>query len=158
MTDGSPYEGLRQAVMTLDPAEFGMTPTAELPRVWGAVLDTGYPGATSTVVALADDTTSLYTSTGGGIIGAGFHAAVATATRSLLRTVEQHLDQMPPAGPDELPGPDWVVLRALTHQGQRAVLAEEDELGYNRHPLSPVFHAFHEVITQLRLLDEGQQS
>jgi hypothetical protein len=35
------------------------------------------------------------------------------------------------------------------------VLAEEDELGYNRHRLAPVFHAFHEVITQLRLLDEN---
>jgi hypothetical protein len=151
----SPYEGLRAAVLGLDPSEYGMSPTAELPRVWGAVMDTGYPNATATVVGLADNTTSLYTSTGGGMIGAGFHQTVATATQALLRTVERHLDQMPRATADELPGPDWVVLHALTHQGRHAVLAEEDELGYNRHPLAPVFHAFHEVITQLRLVDEN---
>ena len=33
-------------------------------------MDTGYPNGTATVVCLVDGTTSLYTSTGGGILGA----------------------------------------------------------------------------------------
>jgi hypothetical protein len=154
----SVYAGLRQTILTVDPVEVGIAPTPELPRVWGVVMDTGYPNGTATVVALADGTTSLYTSTGGGIIGAGAHAGVAAATRALLGVVEAHLDKLPAATQDDLPPADWVVLRALAYGGQRAVLAEEDELGYDRHPLSPVFHAVHEVITQLRLLDESRRS
>jgi hypothetical protein len=148
------YANLRRQVLELDPAEAGLAPTDQFPRVWGVVMDTGYPNGTATVVALADGTTSLYLSSGGGIIGAGQHASVATATRALHGVVEAHLDQIPAAAHDELPPAHWVVMRALTFWGQRAILAEEDELGYDRHPLSPVFHAIHAVITQLRLLDE----
>jgi hypothetical protein len=154
----SVYAGLRNSILSLDPAEVGIGPTPELPRVWGFVMDTGYPNGTATVVALADGTTSLYTSTGGGIIGAGEHATVAAATRALLGVVEAHLDQLPTDAQYDLPPADWVVLRALTYGGQRAVLAEEDELGYDRHPLSPIFHAVHKVITALRLLDESRRS
>jgi hypothetical protein len=45
-------------------------------------------------------------------------------------------------------------MRALTYTDHRAVPAEEDDLAYNRHALAEVFHAFHAVITQLRLLDD----
>lgn len=153
----SVYSGLRRMVLELNPADAGITPTDRLPRVWGVVMDTGYPNGNATVVALADGTTSLYLSSGGGIIGAGEHASVAAATRAVLVVVEGHLDQFPGAANDEVPPADWVVIRALTFSGQRAILAEEDELGYDRHPLSPVFHAVHEVITQLRLLDESRR-
>lgn len=51
-----------------------------------------------------------------------------------------------------------VVLRALTYDGQQADEADEDDLGYGRHPLSPLFHAAHDVLTELRLIDEARQS
>jgi hypothetical protein len=152
------YSGLRRQILELDPREVGIEPSPEHPRVWGFVMDTGYTNGTATVVALADGTTSLYTSGGGGIIGAGGHATVAAATHDLLRLVEDDLDQIPADAEDSLPPADWVVLRALTFDGRRALLAEEDELGYDRHPLSPVFHAVHRVITELRLIDESRRS
>jgi hypothetical protein len=153
MADDSTYLRLRRMVLDLDPVA---VPTAELPRVWGAMMDTGYPNGTATVVCLADGTTSLYTSTGGGILGAGVHESVAVPSRQLLTLVEAHLNQMPPSTEDTLPDPDWVVMRALTFTDRRAVPAEEDELAYNRHALAAVFHAFHTVITQLRLLDDDR--
>jgi hypothetical protein len=56
-----------------------------------------------------------------------------------------------------LPAAGRVVLRALTYDGPRAAEADEDDLGYHRHPLSDVFHAAHEVITELRLLDQSRK-
>jgi hypothetical protein len=153
MSDESIYARLRQMVLDLDPVGAGMIRTPDLPRVWGAVMDTGYPNGTATVVCLSDGTTSLYTSGGGGIIGAGTHETVAVAARHLLKVVEAHVDVMPTASDTQLPEPDRVVMRALTFAGPRAVAADEDELGYDRHPLSAVFHAFHGVITQLRLIE-----
>ena len=49
--------------------------------MWGALLETGHPNGVATLVSLGDATTSLYTTGGFGIIGAGFHEVVAAATR-----------------------------------------------------------------------------
>lgn len=150
------YRGLRQLIFELDPARAGMRPTAALPAVWGAVMDLSYPGVSATLVALADATTSLYTSTGGGILGAGEHAPVARASAVLLGTVEEHLPLMPPSDDTSLPAPGYVVLRALTYDGRRAVTATEAELGRGQHPLSAVFFAAHEVISEIRRLDQAR--
>ena len=107
--------------------------------------------------ALADGTTSLYVSTGSGIIGGGFHQAVADATRAFLACVEEHLAELRPDTDDAaLPGTSRVIIRALTYQGRLAAEAAEDDLGHGRHSLSPVFHAGHQVITQLRIIDEAR--
>lgn len=146
------YRGLRQLIFDLDPARAGMRPTQALPTVWGAMMDLSYPSGSATLVSLVDATTSLYTSTGGGMLGAGEHQAVAVATRAFLRAVEEHLVLMRPSGDTSVPAPGYVVLRALTYGGRRAVTAAEDELGRGRHPLSPVFLAGQEVITEIRRL------
>ena len=63
------YEGLRRQVLDLDPADVGFAPTAELPDVYALVLELGMGDAVATLVTLLDGTTSLYTSSGGGMIG-----------------------------------------------------------------------------------------
>lgn len=154
----SVYDGLRQQILDLDPAAAGLAASPELPTVWGLLMETGYPGGVATLVALADGTTSLYLSTGGGVIGGGEHRQVAAATRRLLGIVERHLGQMPPSADTGLPAVGRVALRALTYQGRHGAEAAEDDLGYQRHPLWPVFHAAHDVITELRLIEESRMA
>jgi hypothetical protein len=43
---------------------------------------------------------------------------------------------------------------AVTPDGLRAALVEEELLGEERHELSPLFYAGQDVITQVRLLDD----
>jgi hypothetical protein len=100
----------------------------------------GYPAGTATLVTLADGTTSLCTSTGGGIIGGGGHARVAAASRSFLAVVEDHLGLMSPDLDSDVAD------------------APEDDLGHGRHPLSTVFYAGHDVLTELRTMDEAQRT
>ena len=72
-TRGSnPYEGLRTMALT----EFGRTAAAtdtdtDDDTLLGVVVDIPQRGGYATVVAMADGTTSMYTSTGGGVIGGG---------------------------------------------------------------------------------------
>ena len=150
------YRGLRAQVLDLDPASGGLAQGPEHPLAWGALMDIGFASGTATPVTLADGTTSLYTSTGGGITGGGSHPAITAATRAFLACVADHLHELPPETGTGLPAQGRVIIRALTYQGQRAAEASEDDPGYNRHALSPVFHAAHEMITQLRLLDEAR--
>src|SRR4051812_27827824 len=121
------------------------------------MMETGHDRGTSTLVALADGTTSLYLSSGGGIIGGGRHARVAAATRDLLAVVQRRWPDLAVAGGTALPATDRVVLRALAYGGQhRAVDADEDDLGHGRHPFSEIFVAGHAVITELRLIEEAR--
>lgn len=152
------YHGLRAQILSLDPATAGLARGPDRPLLWGALMETGYQRGTATLVALADGTTSLYTSSGGGIIGAGRRQAVAAATRSFLTTLESHLTDLRPGVDTSLPTQGRVIIRALTYTGQLTGEANEDDLGHGRHPLSPVFHAGHRVITELRLIDEARHS
>ncbi|MET0522114.1 MAG: hypothetical protein ABW156_09085 [Jiangellaceae bacterium] len=144
-------------VLQINPLEVGIAATPELPRVWGLLMDTTYARGGYSLVALADGTTSLYTTTGGGMIGGGEHDQVVAATLAALRVVEAHLDQLPPSSDDTLPPVNGVVLRALTYDGQRAVVATEQDLGEGRHPQAEIFHAAHDAITELRLIEDARQ-
>ena len=44
----------------------------------------------------------------------------------------------------------------LTYDGRRATDADTEAMGEGRDPLSPLFHLAQDVITQLRLMDEGR--
>jgi hypothetical protein len=156
VVEASVFTGLRHQILTLDPASIGLNPTTDRPRVWGALMDVGYPNDRwATLVALGDGTTSLYTSTGGGIIGAGTRPAVAAASAAWLSMIEQHLDLIPVTSGSRLPPSGFVTIRALVFGEQRAVEAPEDDLGHRRHPASTLFHSAHGVITELRRIDES---
>jgi hypothetical protein len=93
---------LREQALKLDVSEF--PPAPQRPHVVGVMMETGYPQAVVSLVAFADGTTSLYFSTGGGIIGAGQHDVVYAAAQEFLDAAEAHLAEFAPA--DATPPPD----------------------------------------------------
>ena len=142
--------GLRQQALTVDAAQLGVAPTATRAHVWGVLMETGYPEAVATLVALADGTTSLYFSNGGGVIGAGEHSAVRAASETLLSTAEEHLGELAPAVGTPLPEVGRVRFYVRTFKGTVGAEAKEEDLGEGRHILSPLFHTAHSVITAVR--------
>jgi hypothetical protein len=150
------YVRLRHQILTLDPNTVGVGPAAES-VLWGALMETGYPNGTATLVCLSDGTTSLYTSSGFGIIGGGGHEAVRRENANLLAVLGEQLAEMSPSTDQSLPREGRTIIRALTFDGQRSFEAAENELGQGESALSPVFHAAHAVITQLRLVDEASR-
>jgi hypothetical protein len=151
------FHGLRSRILELDPAKAGLDRFTGDRRVWGALMEMGRTNGTATLVALADGTTSLYTSTGGGVIGAGAHAHVTAATKLFLAGVEDHLSLLTPDTDSGVPVAGHVIIRALTYQGRYRVEGPEDELGHNRHLGSAAFRAGHGVLTELRLLDQEKR-
>lgn len=118
-------------------------------------METGYEQAVATLVAVADGTTSLYFSTGGGIIGAGAHESVALASRQWLEAGAMFREQLHPVADPPLPAPGQTQFVAVTNDGLRAAVALEEDLGGNRRALSPLFSSAQEVITQVRLIEGG---
>jgi hypothetical protein len=144
------YEGLRACALGAV-AEGLEPPSADHPRVSGVVIDVPSGGSYATIVALTDNTTSMYTRVGGGTIGAGEHARVALATHALLAAVDAQLDNF--TGPDDssLPPPGTVRFHVLTPSGGHTKDVSEDAFwGRANDPLMPVIMAAQGAIGAMR--------
>jgi hypothetical protein len=148
------YLGLRQQLLRLTPDQLGDGAFADAP-VLALLMETGYPEAVATLVAVVDGTSSLYFSNGGGFIGAGTHAAVADASRHWLETGREFLPELSVITDPLLPTEGMTQFVAVTREGLRGVVAVEKELGEGQHGLSPLFYAGQDVITQIRLTQGG---
>jgi hypothetical protein len=143
------YEGLRRQALHLTPDQLD-APFAGAP-ILALLMETGYPEAVATLVGVADGTTSLYFSNGGGFIGAGTHAAVAEANRRWLDAGGTFLPELTELADPPLPDVAMTQFVAVTPDALRGAVAAEEELGEGRHRLSPLFYAAQDVITQIRL-------
>ena len=141
---------LREQALTVGAAELGLAPTAARPHVWGVLMETGYSEAVATLVVLADGTTSLYFSNGGGIIGGGQHAIVRAAAEAFLSAAEDQHSDLAEALATPLPELGEVKFYVRTYNGTLGAGANEQDLGESRHHLSPLFHAGHAVIDAVR--------
>lgn len=151
------YNGLRNKILSLNPSDAGIQPSREMPNVWGVLMETGYPQALVTLVSLADGTTSLYFSNGGGMIGGGQHATVAQASKSFVVAAENYYQKMSLTESFPSPAIGKVKFYVLTYSGVYTIDADENELGNKKHELSPLFYYGQDVITQFRLVQEQKK-
>ncbi len=151
------YLQLRDLIFRLEPAKLGLAPSTFTPHVWGVLMETGYVVGTATLVSLADGTTSLYYSTGGGMLGRGDYAPVAEASRALVLQAEKALSQMASIREVPLPAVGQVRFSSLTYSGICTAEAAEVTLKSGNHPLSPLFVLAHNTLDQLRLSAEKKR-
>ena len=144
---------LRGRILHADPTELGFWGSSGR-EVWGAIMDMAFHGGVASLVSLEDGTTSLYTSTGGGVIGGGAHQSVVEATHAFLDAVAVYAPQFSPADSDDLPEPGHVRFHALGFDGRRGADALESDLQARSHDLWPLYYSGHQVITALRLATE----
>jgi len=148
---------LRSMILGADPASVGIVPTPDHPTVWGGLMEVTYASGTATLVSLADGTTSLYTSTGGGRMGGGTHPDVAAATEGFLHALADHEDLLEntESGDPPLPPVGSVALIALTFDGRHRAETPEEQLERLDHPLHGVYQAANSVIGALRAIEEA---
>ena len=147
--------GLREQAFSVEPAQLGLDRGSGY-SVWALIMETGYEEAVASLVTFRDGTTSLYFSNGGGVIGAGQHQSVQQASRAWLDMAETQLAHFAPMATHPLPAVGRVRLYARTFDGLLHAEAAEDDLGEGRLPLSPLFHAGHRVLTEIRHHTPGQ--
>ena len=142
------YKHLRAQALQLIAAQAGIAdPT------FGVLMETGYPEAVVSLLALADGTASLYFSNGGGIIGSGQREGPAVAARSLVGFAAHNLGYLVEAVDYPLPQPGRTRFYVLTSNGVLTADAPEHDFGENRHVLSPLFYAAQELMTEIRTSD-----
>ncbi len=154
-SQAEPFRGLREQLLGLDPAQIGLSREGGCGEVWGMLVETGRPKAVVTVVAIADGTVSLYTSTGGAVMGLGGIEDVRLAGEALLQAAPRFLALCQPTTEYPLPRLGHFRFYLLTFDGVFTAEAQEDDLAENREPLSELFWQAQELITQIRLAEEA---
>jgi len=151
------YLQLRQRIFHFKPADLGLKPSVDLAHVWGVLMETGYDVGNATLVCLADGTTSLYYSTGGGMIGSSQYKPMAEASKGLVTEAERHLEHLAPTSDFPLPGAGEVRFYFLTYTGVLPAHATESDLVSSQDPLTPLYERAQATLSKLRLLAEKER-
>lgn len=148
---------MRSRALAVKLQDLGLTASSYPHAVWGVVMDTGLDrGGAYSLVVLADGTTSLYFSTGGGIIGAGEHARVRQAAGAMLSEANRLRTETKPTESTPLPSSGQVAFYLLSNAGTLTASGAEASFGGGKERLSPLFFAGHNVITEVRKAQEAR--
>jgi len=98
----------------------------------------------------------MYTSAGGGVIGAGEHAAVRGAGDRFRAVVADSHGLLQRTQTFPLPGEGEVRFHARVGDDRLTAAAPEAQLRTGRHLLSPLYDAGQDLITEIRLADEPE--
>ena len=145
------YEALRSQALEAESRGL-IAADGTTPEIAGLVVDipTGQ-GSYATLVALRDGTSSLYLSTGGGVIGAGFHEPVRAAVSALLIALGEYLPEWPLDDDTRHPLADRVKFFALTSAGRRMREVPESAFwGRERHELTPLIAKVRALVGAVR--------
>ena len=152
-----PYDGLRTMALATTPAGIGLR-DPEDGRPYGTLMEFDVDGDTATLVAFLNGDCSIYLSFGGGTIGGGQHESSAAAARRLVRLSEAFLPKLAKTIEQPRPGPGQVNFYVLTTDGILGVTRPEEGLSDGVDEFSELFVAGHDVITQLRLIQQRIQA
>jgi hypothetical protein len=145
----NPYLDLRQKILELGPD------VVDAP-LRAAALEIGMAGGVATIVCVADGTTSMYTSTGGGYLGMGRHEPVRRANAAFLAVVAAHLDSLTAVPDVPLPAQGDVNVAAVTADGLRLLHCSETDARKPSAAAYPMYVAAQDVVTQMRLVTEAR--
>ena len=146
---------LRSMVLNLNPNDIGVTQEDFPQAVVALVMETGFPEGSFTLSVVADGSTSLYFSNGGGIIGGGEHENVREASGHLISAAQQFYQKAQKVILFPKPEAGMVIFYFITFDGVRSYSALEDDLGNEKDELSDLFFVAHNVITELRKVEDN---
>jgi len=148
------FMALRKQALTGTRGTFGLDAAATPTTPWGVVMETGFPEGSFTLFALSNGEASIYLSSGGGSLGGGSHETIRAAAQTMVALAAGFQPQATATKEFPLPQNGQTIFYLLTDSGVFTANAPEEDLGEQRHPWSPLFHAGHEVIGQYRFIEQ----
>ena len=121
-------------------------------------MDTGQNDYCFTLAAIADGTLSIYLSNGGGTLGTGAWKKVKPMVEDFVRDAAGYLGECQPASEFPLPGAGRAAFHIVRVGQVFSAQCNEDDLGNNKLPLSPLFHRAHELIATVRIVSEMRKN
>lgn len=147
------YTDLRSLVFGIDLSALAQRRSDTVNRVWGVVMEAGYPEAAVTLLALADGTVSVYLSTGGGLTGLGEYEQISNASQRLIGLAAEFTELCKPAWEFPLPREGHTRFYLLTYLGTLGIEAAVQDSSLAP-AAAPLFQRGHELLAEIRDLGE----
>lgn len=146
------YLGLRNVALTADSSRAGLKNTGGPNDPVAVLMEMKTGTRYATIAGFADGEASIYVSSGGGYLGGGqSYPSVHQAALSLISVAHRFQARMHQTKDYPLPQKDEVIFYLVTDNGVYTVSAPEAELNRRVHPLTELYAAGQDVITQYRL-------
>jgi len=146
------YLGLRNIWFTTKPEDLDIAFEPESKVPYAIVMDMGVNGDIATIVSSIVGDGSMYTSTGGGVIGGIEHENVRKASMHFVEVSGGFVDRMKLTTEFPLPSAGKIKFYVITPSGVYTTdEVNKDVLSSGNHELSPLFLAGDGVITELRI-------
>ena len=145
------YRDLRSMALGVDLAQIATAEGEPWSGAAVAVMEVVVTDTVATIVATADGAVSMYLSKGGGVIGAGEHAAVRPAADHFRNLAADSRGLLQGAEGFPLPETGQVRFHVRTTDGDYSGAADEVALRAGRHPLSPLYAAGQDLLSEIRL-------
>ncbi len=147
---------LRASVLELKPVDIALDLLTTATSVWGIVIETGYPDAVASLIALADGSVSLYVSNGSGSVGCGANLEVRSAGAELLAVAERGFPLATCTDDTSYPPPGSIRFCFLSRDGLRSLQVKIEELHSTDVQLSALYFAGQRVINAIERSGAGQ--
>lgn len=144
------YEGLRNIAFSVSPDSLGLTLSKDKKEVYGVIMDWEMGGAIATTTAYMTGDASMYTSTGGGIIGGGQHQNVNSAAKQLIKVAQTYLDKAIKTETTPLPQTNIIRFYLLTNMGVYVGQEVMSNFENNSSKWFGLFVESNKVLTELR--------
>ncbi|MGY4539713.1 hypothetical protein ACVW0P_004152 [Mucilaginibacter sp. UYNi724] len=149
----NPYMGLRKQVLSLKPQDLKLNISPDKETAFCVVLEFGTNDGAATIISLLTGDASMYTSSGGGIIGGASHENVNKAAIAFVSSAQNYFTKMGPESM-EIPKPNHIKFHILTNKGHYSFEGLESDITAEKSEWAEIFYKGNDVITQLRLINE----
>lgn len=149
----NPYIGLRKQMLALKPQDLNLNIPDDKETAFGVVLEFGTNDGTATIISLSTGDASMYTSSGGGIIGGASHENVNKAAIAFVSSAQNYFKKMGPESM-EIPKPNHIKFHILTNKGHYSFEGLESDITAEKSDWAELFYKGNDVITQLRLISD----
>ena len=148
---GEAMIGLRQLALTSSAKESGAIASKEFARTFAVLIDLPVGDHTASIFAHMDGTTSLYLTSGFGIIGRGASENVRAAGAQLIAVADGFFDAAKPTETSAYPMVNKVLFYLMTFDGLRVIEEDLNLIETNQSEYMSFFERGQEVLTLLRM-------
>lgn len=148
---------MRLKMLTTIPADAGLKPTPEFPRVCGVVMDWPIESGTITLVSFATGDASIYTTGTFGVIGGIRHESVRAAAKSCVKVAQSFYESATPTKEYPYPAKERVRFYLVCYDGVRVMDSDLTAVAQGKDRSWELFASAQGVITELRRITPSQR-
>lgn len=146
----NPYNGLRKMALDTTPEQLGITLPTDKTVVYGVVMDWAAEQGIATFAIFQTGDASMYTSTGGGVIGGGQHENVRKAASAFVTKAQSYIGNAVKTKTTPLPEKNTVIFYFVTNKGTFTAQDHMSNFENETSEWMELFEDANKVITELR--------